>query len=118
MVISYVVALLEGNQLWLVTEDDHFLTSVLISGSFFRLPFPRSVVTVECKFLIHLLSSYYYAIAGFLKMATGRRVPEEDTDIEIKVCKAIVTPHPSLAIIRFWQGAVEILLRVTCMVRK
>ena len=50
-------------------------------------------------------------------MATGRRVPEDDTDVEIKVCKAIVTPHPSLAIIRFWQGAVEILLRVTCMVR-
>ena len=51
-------------------------------------------------------------------MATGRRVPEDDTDVEIKVCKAIVTPHPSLAIIRFWQGAVEILLRVICMVRK
>lgn len=51
-------------------------------------------------------------------MATGRRIPEDDTDIEIKVCKAIVTPHPSLAIIRFWQGAVEILLRVTCMVRR
>ena len=51
-------------------------------------------------------------------MATGRRLPEDDTDIEIKVCQAIVTPHPSLAIVRFWQGAVEILLRVTCMVRK
>ena len=51
-------------------------------------------------------------------MATGRRLPEDDTDIEFKVCKAIVTPHPSLAIIRFWQGAVEILLRVTCMVRE
>ena len=50
-------------------------------------------------------------------MATGRRVPEDDTDVEIKVCKAMVTPHPSLAIIRFWQGAVEILLRVTSMVR-
>ena len=51
-------------------------------------------------------------------MATGRRLPQDDTDIEVKVCKAIVTPHPSLAIIKFWQGAVEILLRVTCMVRK
>lgn len=50
-------------------------------------------------------------------MATRRGVPKDDTDIEISVCKAIVTPHPSLAIIRFWQGAVEILLRITCMVR-
>ena len=52
-------------------------------------------------------------------MAARRRPPVgDDTDIETKVFKAIITPHPSLAIIKFWQGALEILLRITCMVRK
>ena len=48
----------------------------------------------------------------------ARMSTEDDVDTEIRVCKAIITPHPSLAVVKFWQGAVEILLRVTCVVRK
>lgn len=52
--------------------------------------------------------------AGVDKRAKGGG----EKDVEVKGAKDIYGPHPSLALVKFWQGIVELCIRISVIVSK
>lgn len=49
-------------------------------------------------------------------MEAERAASDGEKDVEMMSTKEIYGPHPSLALVKFWQGIVELCIRISIVV--